>query len=92
MSKTKTIGDIELRLDELEDDMKIIDRGIKTSQESLRDKFAVSAPIDYDFVSTTIDRNFSSVEQSEMTIDEIFNLWATLRYKYADAMMEARKQ
>ena len=89
MSKIKTTSDIELRLDELEDNMKIIDRGIKTSQESLRDKFAVSAPIDYDFVSITIDRNFSSVEQF---IDEIFNLWATLRYKYADAMMEARKQ
>lgn len=92
MSKTKTIGDIELRLDELEDDMKIIDRGIKTSQESLRDKFAVSAPIDYDIVSATISRNFSSVEQSEMSMDEIFKLWAMLRYRYADAMMEARKQ
>jgi len=67
---------------------------VKSEREvdsDLRDDFAINAPIDFDLaLSVWGDR---SVNFNDDSTRNCFNaVWASLRYEWADAMLEARKK
>lgn len=89
-SYDREIQEIHAKLLDLEDNVKIIDRGVTLREERLRDTFAVHAPITYDIALLAWRKYISPLQQPEERT-EFFNFWATLRYEWADAMLSARQ-
>lgn len=91
MSKRLTVDDIHYRLKELEDDIKIIGRGVKLQEESLRDTLAMHAPISYE-VALAVWGDDSPYLHQDLSRASFFSVWAMLQYEWADAMLTARQK
>ena len=78
MSALSEIHLLRARLEELENNVQVIDRGVKRSEEKLRDKIAMAALTG--IVAAAYNRPFAP------------SILAREAYMLADAMLEARSQ
>lgn len=67
---------LRARLEELENNVQVIDRGVKRSEEKLRDKIAIAAM--QGMLANNRNTNYSD--------------WAKHAYLMADAMLKARSE